>query len=49
MLAVALRLVPRALRDAAYDFVARRRLRWFGRASQACPLVPAHLRGRFAP
>jgi predicted DCC family thiol-disulfide oxidoreductase YuxK len=25
-----LRLVPRALRDAAYDFIAERRYRWFG-------------------
>jgi predicted DCC family thiol-disulfide oxidoreductase YuxK len=27
-----LRFVPRRLRDACYDFVARRRRRWFGRA-----------------
>ena len=31
--------IPRPLRDVAYDFVARRRYRWFGR-SQACA-VPA--------
>lgn len=49
VLAALLRLVPRALRDAAYDFVARRRLRWFGREAQVCPLLPPHLRSRFAP
>lgn len=47
--AAALALVPRGLRDAAYDFVARRRLRWFARPADACPLVPRHLRARFAP
>ena len=26
-----LKMVPRSLRDACYDFVARRRKRWFGR------------------
>jgi len=29
----ALRFVPRPLRDAAYDLVARNRYRWFGRLS----------------
>lgn len=38
-----LRVVPRPLLDALYDFVARRRLAWFGRVNQC--LVPApHLR-----
>ena len=46
---VLLALVPRRLRDAGYDFVARRRLRWFARPDVACPLVPPHLRARFAP
>jgi predicted DCC family thiol-disulfide oxidoreductase YuxK len=41
--------VPRPLRDAAYDFVARRRLRWFDPPEDACPLVPPRLRSRFAP
>jgi predicted DCC family thiol-disulfide oxidoreductase YuxK len=42
----AFRVLPRALRDAAYDFVARHRYRWFGRPD-AC-LVPApELRKRF--
>jgi predicted DCC family thiol-disulfide oxidoreductase YuxK len=41
-----LRLVPRALRDPIYRFVARRRHRWFGRAS-GCDLPdPDHV-GRF--
>jgi predicted DCC family thiol-disulfide oxidoreductase YuxK len=48
-LAAFLALVPRPLRDAAYDFVARRRARWFARPDASCPLVPPHLRTRFAP
>jgi predicted DCC family thiol-disulfide oxidoreductase YuxK len=44
-----LRLVPRPLRDAAYDFVAGRRLRWFAPPEDACPIVPPQLRSRFAP
>ena len=48
-LAAALALVPRGLRDAGYDFVARRRARWFARPADACPIVPPHLRARFAP
>ena len=42
-------LVPRALRDAAYDFIARRRRRWFGRAEAVCPVLPPALRDRFDP
>lgn len=42
------RLLPRRLRDAAYDFVARRRERWFGRYPR-CPSPPARLSGRFLP
>lgn len=49
VLAALLRLLPRRLRDAGYDLVARHRLGWFGRTEQACPLVPPQLRGRFAP
>ncbi len=33
------RVLPRALRDRAYDFVARNRYRWFGR-SDRCALPP---------
>ncbi len=40
-------LVPRPLRDAAYDFVARIRLRLFARPDDACPVVPPPLRSRF--
>jgi predicted DCC family thiol-disulfide oxidoreductase YuxK len=47
--AALLALVPRGLRDAGYDFVAGRRLRWFARPEVACPLVPPHLRARFVP
>jgi predicted DCC family thiol-disulfide oxidoreductase YuxK len=44
----ALAVVPRALRDAVYDLIARRRYLWFGR-SAACPMPPPGLRGRFLP
>jgi predicted DCC family thiol-disulfide oxidoreductase YuxK len=45
-LAAGLRVLPRALRDAAYDLIARRRYRWFGRLD-ACPIPPRELRDRF--
>jgi predicted DCC family thiol-disulfide oxidoreductase YuxK len=45
-LATLARLLPRRLRDAAYDFVARHRYRWFGRYEQ-CALPPVALRDRF--
>ncbi|MGE0141807.1 MAG: thiol-disulfide oxidoreductase DCC family protein [Planctomycetota bacterium] len=45
-LAVVGYVIPRVLRDAAYDFIARRRLRWFG--SRATCWVPTkELRSRF--
>jgi predicted DCC family thiol-disulfide oxidoreductase YuxK len=40
-----LRIVPRALRDAIYDLVARNRYRWFGRYDR-CELPSAALRSR---
>ena len=43
------RLVPRLLRDAVYDFVARIRLRLFAKPDDYCPLVPKELRARFLP
>ena len=49
VLAAILAAVPRALRDAAYDFVARVRYRIFGRRDDVCPIVPAELRKRFDP
>ena len=42
----ALRIVPRPLRDWAYDAVARNRFRWFGRRD-ACLLPTPALRERF--
>ena len=42
-------LVPRVARDALYDFVARRRRRWFGRTEEICPVLPPELRRRFDP
>lgn len=45
-LAALARMVPRRLRDRAYDFVARNRYRWFGRYDQ-CALPPAAVRDRF--
>lgn len=41
-----LRVVPRPLRDAAYDLVARNRHRWFG-SYDACPLPPRGMAHRF--
>ena len=41
-----LRAVPRPLRDAAYDFVARNRYRWFGR-KDICPRPDGEFRDRF--
>ncbi len=40
------RLVPRAIRDRAYDFVAKRRFRWFGRL-ETCRIPSAQTRTRF--
>jgi predicted DCC family thiol-disulfide oxidoreductase YuxK len=45
--AYVLALVPRALRDAIYDFIARIRYRIFGKTKEACPLLPPDLRTRF--
>ena len=42
----ALRVIPRPLRDWAYDLVARNRYRWFGR-SEACLVPPPDLKARF--
>jgi predicted DCC family thiol-disulfide oxidoreductase YuxK len=47
-LAAVLRLVPRPVRDAAYDWVARHRTRWFGRYD-SCLLPGPPERGRFLP
>jgi predicted DCC family thiol-disulfide oxidoreductase YuxK len=47
LLARASRLIPRGLRDATYDLVARVRYRVFGRRDDACPVIPQALRSRF--
>ncbi len=39
-------VVPRPVRDFVYDFVARRRLRWFGRR-ESCMVPTPELRARF--
>ena len=41
-----LTVVPRPVRDAAYDLVARNRYRWFGR-QESCPLPTSELARRF--
>ncbi len=41
-----LRVVPRRLRDAAYDWVAANRYRWFGQSAE-CPVPNADERRRF--
>ncbi|MGE3174744.1 MAG: thiol-disulfide oxidoreductase DCC family protein [Planctomycetota bacterium] len=45
-LAAVFLLVPRPLRDLVYDFVARRRHRWFGRPA-SCLVPTPELRARF--
>ncbi len=46
--ALVLLVIPAPLRDAAYRFVARNRIRWFGGA-EACRLVTPEERARFLP
>ncbi len=45
--AVTLAWLPARLTDRAYDFVAARRARIFGRTEDACPRVPPELAARF--
>jgi len=40
-------LVPRVVRDAGYDAVARIRYQLFTRPTDACPVTPPELRARF--
>lgn len=49
LLAGVIDVIPRPLRDAAYDFVARVRYRVFGKRDELCPIVPPDLRARFEP
>jgi predicted DCC family thiol-disulfide oxidoreductase YuxK len=39
------RLIPRVLRDAVYDTIARHRYRWFGKTAY-CALIPPDLKER---
>ena len=39
-------IVPRFLRDAVYNFIARNRYRWFGK-SESCMVPTADVRSRF--
>jgi predicted DCC family thiol-disulfide oxidoreductase YuxK len=48
VLAGLLRIVPRPIRNWGYDFVARRRYRWFGR-KESCRLPTPGERDRFLP
>jgi predicted DCC family thiol-disulfide oxidoreductase YuxK len=42
-------VIPRPLRDGAYNTIARIRYRVFGRRDDLCPIVPADWRARFDP
>jgi predicted DCC family thiol-disulfide oxidoreductase YuxK len=42
----AIKIIPRRVRDGAYDIIARNRYRWFGR-SDTCMLPTPELRARF--
>jgi predicted DCC family thiol-disulfide oxidoreductase YuxK len=44
-----LAVIPRPVRDAVYDFIARIRYRVFGTRQDWCPVVPPDLRARFDP
>lgn len=48
-LASILEVIPRKLRDAVYDFVARVRYFVFGHSSNVCPRVSSEWRKRFDP
>ena len=45
--AIAIRLVPAALRDRVYDAISNARGRLFRRPAEACPVLPPRLRERF--
>jgi predicted DCC family thiol-disulfide oxidoreductase YuxK len=42
-------IVPRVLRDAVYNFIARIRYSSFGHRDDLCPIMPPDLRERFLP
>lgn len=39
-------IIPRGLRDWAYDLVARNRYKWFGKTAEACALLTPEQRAR---
>jgi predicted DCC family thiol-disulfide oxidoreductase YuxK len=47
VVAGAISVIPRPIRDAVYDFVARIRYRVFGKRKNVCPVTPPELRARF--
>ena len=47
VIAAGLSLVPRGLRDAVYNFIARIRYRLFAREADSCPVLTPELRSRF--
>jgi predicted DCC family thiol-disulfide oxidoreductase YuxK len=47
-LAAVLRIVPRRLRDAVYDYIARKRFEWYGRRD-ACRVPTPEEQVRFLP
>jgi predicted DCC family thiol-disulfide oxidoreductase YuxK len=47
MLGAILSIVPRALRNGVYNFIARIRYRVFGRRDEVCPVASPELRDRF--
>jgi predicted DCC family thiol-disulfide oxidoreductase YuxK len=49
VLGATLAIIPRPLRDLAYNLVARTRHHLFGRPEELCPVLPADLRARFDP
>jgi predicted DCC family thiol-disulfide oxidoreductase YuxK len=49
VLAALLAAIPRPLRDAGYDVIARARFAVFGRTKAVCPRVPPELLARFDP
>ncbi len=49
VLAGSIAVIPRPLRDAVYNFIARIRYRIFGRRDDVCPVTPPELRARFDP
>lgn len=45
-IASSLRLIPRPIRDFAYETIAAVRYRVFGRTNDVCPMLPPELRSR---